>query len=351
VTPDETNGSDLARGYYSDVVRPLLASRWPRLTYSAGRLGSGSDVLGLDDETSRDHDWGLRLDLLLADEQSGMVAEIDAFLNEALPIRYEGRPTRFAFTGATAETHHVDVASLSTFLNSRLEFDPRVPITTEDWLSLTGQVVLEICAGSMFVDPDNRLGVVRKTLDWYPDDIWRYVVACDWIRLEEELPLMSRAGDRGDDLGSRVIAARLAHIAMHLTFLIHRIWAPYSKWFGTVFTRLPGSGPVAEALDAAVRADDWRTRQAQLARALDHVLTLQAAAGLPAASPATIPFWDRPYRQPNPAIASALLDDIVDPAIRSLPRGRGSVEQQTDTVAVLVDPSVRRAIATGHLAL
>ena len=46
-------GADLARLFHAEVVGPWLARELPRLRYAAGRLGSGSDVLGLDDGTSR----------------------------------------------------------------------------------------------------------------------------------------------------------------------------------------------------------------------------------------------------------------------------------------------------------
>lgn len=51
-------GAGLARDFHADLVGPLLASAMPGLRYAAGRLGSGSDVVGLDDAMSRDHDWG-----------------------------------------------------------------------------------------------------------------------------------------------------------------------------------------------------------------------------------------------------------------------------------------------------
>jgi hypothetical protein len=328
----------LARGYYDDVVGPLLAAKWPELPHAAGRLGSGSDVLGLDDVTSRDHDWGLRLTLLV-DEASR--AEVDAYLAAELPEMYAGLPTRFPFTGRTESIHHVEVASARGFVTGRLGFDPRDGLSTIDWLTLTGQAVLEVTGGPVFVDQVGDITAVRDRLQWYPDDIWRYVLACDWIRLQEEMPLMGRAGDLGDDLGSRVIAARLVDVAVHLAFMIERRWPPYPKWRGTLFARLPCAREVGDALRKTLKADHWRYRQQQLARALEHLLNRQRAVGLPAPRPATVDFWDRPYLHPNDAIVTALLADAP-----ALPRGRGSVEQRTDNVAVLVDPAARRAAVT-----
>ena len=43
----------------------------------------------------------------------------------------------------------------------------------------------------------------------------------------------------GDELGSAVLGARLVESAMRLAFLMERTYAPYVKWFGTAFARLP----------------------------------------------------------------------------------------------------------------
>jgi hypothetical protein len=54
-------GAELARRFAAEVVEPLLNQAVPGLRYATARLGSGSDVLGLDTAMSRDHDWGCRL--------------------------------------------------------------------------------------------------------------------------------------------------------------------------------------------------------------------------------------------------------------------------------------------------
>src|SRR5439155_25836282 len=58
-------GTELAGAFYREVIAPLIGAQLPRRAYPAGRVGPGSDVLGLDDARSRDHDWGLRLSLLV----------------------------------------------------------------------------------------------------------------------------------------------------------------------------------------------------------------------------------------------------------------------------------------------
>lgn len=334
-------GTALARRYHDVVVAPLVLGRWPGLTYAAARLGSGSDVLGLDDPTSRDHDWGLRLTLLV-DEP--MVADVDALLDAELPDTFDGLPTRFPTTWAPHGPHQVEVAAPQAFVTSRLGVDATRPMSVADWLALTGQAVLEVTAGPVFTDTDGRLTTARERLARYPDDVWRYVVATDWVRLGQELSFVGRAGDRGDDLGSRVIAARLVRVAMHLGFLLERRWPPYAKWFGTLFEALPRAGEAAPALRAAVAAEDWRDREAAICRAVELLHALQADVGLPTAPSATGPFWDRPYRGIGP-VPEAVAASIVDPEIRALPPGVGSVEQWVDDVDVLTDPARRVAAA------
>ncbi|MDQ1579115.1 MAG: hypothetical protein QOE21_1802 [Microbacteriaceae bacterium] len=340
MTDTETNGVALSRAFFHEVVGPTLAERFPDLPYSAGRLGAGSDVLGLDDAVSRDHDWGLRLSLFVPD---AAVAEVDLELERLLPVSFRGMPLRFAFTGQMAQRHHVEVTSVSDFLNSHLGFDPRAGASARDWLSVSGQAALEVVAGPLFADTSDELASARRALEWYPDDVWRYVLACDWIRIEQELPLMGRAADVGDDAGSRIIAARLVHTVMHLAFMLERRWPPYAKWFGTLFHTLTCAAEVGKSVDSALRANDSAGRQLGIAAALDSLLQRQSALKLTATTRATVPFWDRPYLQPDPDIVAHLLDGIADQGIRGLPRGRGSIDQRTDNVDVLVDVEARRS--------
>ncbi|MGA0567870.1 DUF4037 domain-containing protein [Rathayibacter sp. KR2-224] len=340
--PSEPSGIRLSHAYYDEVVQPLLAERFPGMPYAAGRLGAGSDVLELDDDMSRDHDWGLRLSLFVPDD---VVDAVDGLLERMLPATFCEHPTRFAFTGETEARHRIEVTTLERFLDARLGFDPRHGVSVDDWLSLTGQAALEVTAGPLFADATGELGRARDALRWYPQDLWRYVIACDWARLAQELPLAGRAGDRGDERGSRVIASRLSQIAMHLAFMLERRWPPYSKWFGTLFGRLGSASELGPAIDRALEADTWGARQAALAEALAVLLRVQNRLGLTSVEPATVQFWDRPYLHPNPAIVTRLLDGITDPEVSALPLGRGTIEQRTDNVDVLVNPSMRRTAA------
>jgi hypothetical protein len=330
-------GGRLAREYYENVVGPLVDTRWPGVTRAAGRLGSGSDVLGYDDDMSRDHDWGLRLTLLVDAE---IAPAVDAHLEAHLPDSFRGHPTRFATTWRPEPHHQVEVGDPDGFVVSRLGIAPPGDDDLVGWLTLTGQSVLEITAGDLFLETDGRISAARDRLAWYPDDLWRYVIAADWSRIGQELPFVGRTAVIGDDLGSRVIAARIVRSAMHLGFLLERAWPPYPKWSGTAFARLPRVSVAAGHLTRAMHAEVWDERESALIEALEVLLTTQRSLGFDGPEHATEQFYDRPFRGLS-AIPEAVMGAVNSPAVSRLPHGVGSIEQWVDNVDVLIDPAKR----------
>jgi len=350
VTDRDLNGAELARRFSTDVVEPLLSRALPGLSYAAARLGSGSDVLGLDDSMSRDHDWGCRLTLLVDEDARDQVRRISAILEEELPERFGEFPVRFPVTWDSSLSHKVEVATIADFSASRLGVDPSGGLLAVDWLILTGQSVLEVTAGPVFTDRTRTLAAVRTMLAWYPPDVERYVLAAGWQRICQLLPMVGRTAEAGDELGSRLISSSLAADLVWLAFALSRRWAPYDKWRGTVFGSLPVAAKLGPLLDAAA-APAWREREEALASACRVLLGVQRERGLPVPDSAVIPFYDRPYRALDEAVPRALLDGITDPDVRRLPAMVGSIEQWVDSVDVLSSPGRRAALQAAYRAL
>jgi hypothetical protein len=85
-------------GIYHDCIKPIIEKFIPEISqkYAAGLIGPCSDVLGNDDEYSRDHVWGPRIFLFLPDDDHMKYAfVIDNTLNHKLPLDFIGFPTRF----------------------------------------------------------------------------------------------------------------------------------------------------------------------------------------------------------------------------------------------------------------
>ncbi len=350
MTDRAPSGGGLARQFHADVVGPLLAAAMPGLRYAAGRLGSGSDVLGLDDGMSRDHDWGCRLTLLLDEADRDAVPRISALLEQQLPSTYRGYPVRFPVSWDPSRSHQVEVATVTGFAASRLGVDPARGLAVLDWLVLTGQSVLEVTAGPVFTDHTAGLAPIRAMLRWYPPDIERYVLAAGWERISQELPMVGRTADRGDEFGSRLLSARLAGDLVWLAFALSRQWPPYAKWRGTAFRALPIAADLGGPLTAAAAGPHWRDREDGLATACEVLLSAQRARGLPAPARTVTSFWDRPYRTVDQAVAETLLAAITDPAVARLPAWAGSIEQWASSHGLLSSPAHRPALRAAYRA-
>jgi Domain of unknown function (DUF4037) len=328
VTQVFVSGRELNAGFYAEVVAPLVHA----YDHAAALLGWGSDVLGYDTARSTDHGWGPRLQLFVG---AADVMPVRRLLDAGLPERYRGFAIRYGWDDQTVR-HWVDVQTLGDWLTGQVGLDPRGKMHVTDWLCIPQQRLLGVVRGAVYADPRDELAAVRDLLGWYPMDVWRWLLACQWRRIGQEEAFPGRAAEVGDELGSRVLAARLARELMRLAFLQERTYWPYSKWFGTAFSQLDGAAELIPVLESAVAATGFDEREAALVAAYELLADRHNSGGIGAAVDASVrAFHGRPYRVLGAdRFACACRNAIEDPGLRGLPLV-GSVDQFVDSTDVL----------------
>lgn len=354
MSPDFVPGKVLSRRFYHEVVGPLVRRRFPGLPHTAGLVDYGSDVLGYDDAMSRDHQWGPRLSVFLtASDLATYGPALDQELSGNLPREFLGYSTHFSDPGIDPIRrmesssrgpvgHLVRIHSPGQFFLQHLGWDPSTPPTVDHWLHFPQQRLLTLARGELFHDDLNLQGT-REALAWYPKDGWVALMAVQWQKIAEEEAFVGRTAGRGDELGSRLVAARMVERMMRLSFLQRRTYFPYAKWFGTAFRGLEGIGELELTLQRVVRARTGTSRQRYLGRAYQLLGARQNALGLgPPVDLSLSPYYARPF----PVIfagrfADALGGQIEDPGWR-LSTKLGCLDQVTDQVALLENPPLAR---------
>jgi len=343
-------GIELSRRFYIDIVQPWLDDTAPGLRHAAALIGSGSELLGFDDETSKDHNWGPRVQIILSPDDFDthahrLIAEFSAaaparFLGEPIAWRSRPNPPASGAGAAGAVEHGLEFHTLQSRLQDHIAVPCIQDLSPLAWLGLAEQKLLAFTAGAVFHDDDGLLTRARAHLAYFPHDIWLYRIACQWLRIAEEQAFVGRTGQVGDDLGSRVIAARLVRDVMRMAFLLQRRYAPYAKWLGTSFARLPLAAHLTPHLDRALRADDYTARGDALAAAYLELAQHQNALGIAGFTPIVGPYHDRPFTTINAddAVAAAHAA-ITDPQISQLPIV-GALDQISDLTPLLQDPDL-----------
>ena len=278
-------GLDLCRGFFFEKAKPILDRHFPSLKYSAGLIGYGSDVLGYDDEVSRDHMWGPRFYMFLDPAEIGRKEEISAAFSRELPYEYKGYSVNFTvpdpndngvqhpqFISSGPVNPLIFMQTFEEFLEDELGTAELSSLTAADWLTISEHRLLSLTAGELFHD---GLGLQKRleVLRYYPEDVRRYRIAANWDSIASEQAFVRRCADVGDDLGSVIVAARIAERLMRLCFLYQKKYAPYSKWFGTAFAKLDVPQELKDALHCALYAPAIREREDALV--LAQALTAQ----------------------------------------------------------------------------
>ena len=338
-TPSFISALQLSGSFYRKAVRPLLNG----VPHAAALLGWGSDVLGYDTEQSIDHGWGPRLQVFVADQ--GLIKELTAMLDDRLPERFEGWPVRFGWDAVPVQLH-VTVTTLPRWSLDFLGVDATTGMSTLDWLLTPQQRLLGVVGGRVYADDAGALRELRERLAWYPDQLWRWLLACQWRRLANEEAFVARTAQVGDEVGSAVAAARLVRDMMRLALLLERRYAPYQKWLGTAFAQLGHRDELPSSLARALHALDAAARESALAAAWTALAIRHNGAQLTeTVDPSTRNYHDRPAQVlMADRFVDACLATVTDASLRSLPL-IGAIDQAVDSTDVLQDPTVYRRLA------
>ena len=342
-------GLALGRRLFEQAIGPILAQSVPHLTYSAALIGHGSDVLGVDTARSMDHEWGPRCLLFLNEEDFQQhAAEFGDVLRRELPVVIDGIPTNFEPTDEAGiarleavETgpvdHRVSVTTVDRFIRDRLGWNSWRAPTVIDWLLASDERLLELTAGAVYHDALGQLGPMRRSLSYYPDQLWRYMLAAQWQRISQKEAFVGRTGEVGDELGSAMVAGMLVRDLMRLAFLLERVYAPYEKWFGSAFAELNAAADLTPSLTGALAARTWREREGHLGSAYEYLAQAHNALGITEPlSPELRPYHQRPYRVLHAErFAEAIQRTITGREVLALPPYIGSIDQFVDSTDLL----------------
>ena len=230
--------------------------------------------------------------------------------------------------------HRVIAITVHDYVYIQLGYDLTQPLDAVDWLTFPSHTLGELVAGEVYQDEVGELTAVRSRFEWYPHDVWLYLLACSWQRIGQEEHLMPRTGSVGDELGSALIGSRLVRDIMNLSFLLERQYAPYPKWLGTAFHGLRNAQNLAPLLWRTELASTWSERSEALTQAYEVLALLQNELGVCRALPATVSsFYDRPFSVIHGEwFAQALIAQIADPVVLRLAAKRmiGNINQWSD---------------------
>ncbi|MDA0337037.1 MAG: DUF4037 domain-containing protein [bacterium] len=263
---------DTSHRFFADIVRPLLERHFPDVAaqMACGVFGYGSEALYLDDDLSRDHHWGLRVDILLPDAiHRQRSSEILARIVPELPGEFDG----IALRDAHVSGHGLAPESLQAFLQRTIGLHD-VPQTHAEWLDVPEVDIIHVTNGELWHDPSGEFSRIRAALlEYYPEPVWLRRIS-HWCRYASGMGIyaLNRAVLRDNLVYAYTAFSHCIKWSIELAFLLERTYFPYDKWLYPTFQRLPLAQRMDPLIIEAVRGDTSWPRRVELLGGLADIL-------------------------------------------------------------------------------
>ncbi len=264
---------DISRQFFEEIVKPILLEHFPDETARTafGVFGYGSEALGLDDEYSRDHHWGLRIDALMPEDVfETRRAAIMETLSANLPDSYQGHSLREGHLAGAG----LSPDNLTAFL-SRTVGLTHPPKSYAEWLSIPEEDIIHVINGEVWYDPTGEFTAIRAAFNGYYPEPVRLRRIAHWCRYFSGMGTyaLKRAILRDNDFYATTRFSNAIRLGIQLAFLLDKQYFPYDKWLMAYFERLPRlADPLLPLVNEAVRLSTPWERKLELLHQMTDVL-------------------------------------------------------------------------------
>ena len=264
---------DISHDFFEQVIKPILVESYPdevaQMTF--GVFGLGSEALRLDDEYSRDHHWGLRIDALMPEEVFTHKREaMLETLRAKMPSTYQGYELGEGPVAGTGIAPDI----LSGMLSRTIGIE-HPPETHKEWLNIPEEDIMHVINGEVWHDPSGEFTAVRQKLqEYYPEPV-RLRRMAHWCRYYSGMGTyaLKRAMLRDNELYASIAFAKSIRLGIQLAFMLDKQYAPYDKWLLDFFKRLPRLyDPLGPIIDEAVKLSTSWERKLELLDQMSDVL-------------------------------------------------------------------------------
>ena len=255
-------GLELSRKFYEQYGAPMLKSEFSEIEkyLAVGLVGSGSECLGYDDQTSQDHDFEAGFCIFLPDQ----VDERTEFLLERaysrLPDEFLGYK-REKLNPVGGNRH--GVLRISKFLKSKIG-NENGQLSANDFFFIEEQFLLEVTNGEIFCDNLGLLTEVRRRLSYLPEDV-------RLKKLAGSLVLMAQSGQynyprcikRGDTAAAQLSVCEFVNSALKTVYLINKKYMPYYKWAFRGLREMPVLSELYDSLEYLISSPNTEPQKKQ----------------------------------------------------------------------------------------
>ena len=224
-------GIELSRRFFEEHGMPMLKEKFSDILpfVAIGLVGGGSECFGFDDEISKDHDFEAGFCIFLPDE-----SVVDRRTEFMLERAYSKLPSEFmgikrsALSPVGGNRH--GIIRQSDFLREKTG-SLTGSLSLREWILIPEQALAEVTNGCIFFDGSGDFTRIRESLAYMPEDVRKKKIA-------GELLLMGQAGQynymrcvkRNEYAAAQLAIFEFVKSALHVVFLINRVYMPYYKW-------------------------------------------------------------------------------------------------------------------------